>query len=223
MVVRPAPGRLQPISTRGTVAVIADQLRESIADGTFAPGTQITEVFLASELGVSRGPVREAVQRLVQEGLLRSQRNRGISVPALSRDEVDDIYRARGAIEAAAVELLIDSDGGVCDELDGLLDELDQAYQRHEYSRTSALDLAFHQRLVQSSSSVRLARAFDTLVVETRMCLTALEATYGVRPDIADLHRQIVAAVRHRDPELARSAIRHHNLTAVQDLFDQSP
>ncbi|MGH3815020.1 MAG: GntR family transcriptional regulator, partial [Pseudonocardiaceae bacterium] len=62
---------LQPVSRQSTAAIIADRLRDAITRGAFPPGAQLGEVELAGRLGVSRGPLREAMQRLVQEGLLR--------------------------------------------------------------------------------------------------------------------------------------------------------
>src|SRR5215218_8200290 len=67
------------------------------------PGTQLNEVELASSFGVSRGPVREALQRLIQEGLLRSEPHRGVFVPVMTDEDIDDVYLAREALEAAAV------------------------------------------------------------------------------------------------------------------------
>ena len=91
-----------PPALRGTSTVIADQLRERILDGSFAPGEQISEVQLAARLKMSRGPVREAVQRLAQEGLLVSHRNRGVFVIELDASDIEDVYRGRRAVEKEA-------------------------------------------------------------------------------------------------------------------------
>ena len=71
---------LSAIDSRPTAVVIADQLRERIIDGSFGPGDQINEAQVANQLNVSRGPVREALKRLVQEGLLIGHPNRGVFV-----------------------------------------------------------------------------------------------------------------------------------------------
>ncbi|MEO6492457.1 MAG: GntR family transcriptional regulator, partial [Ilumatobacteraceae bacterium] len=87
--------------------VIADQIRDRIIDGSYTPGEQINEANVAAELGISRGPVREALQRLNQEGLLISYRNRGVFVVELSVDDVAEIYEARAAIEVGAAWTLV--------------------------------------------------------------------------------------------------------------------
>ncbi|MEE3703957.1 GntR family transcriptional regulator, partial [Pasteurella multocida] len=89
------------INSRPTAALIADKLREGIIDGAFSPGDQINEAQVAAQLQVSRGPVREALHRLVQEGLLRSRPNRGVFVQDLTRQDVAEIYASREVIECA--------------------------------------------------------------------------------------------------------------------------
>lgn len=214
--------RLTPIATKPTSTLIAEQIRERVADGTFEAGSQLTEISLAEAFNVSRGPVREALQRLVQEGLLRNERNRGIFVPALTRADIEDIYRVRSCIEFTALEMLMkNQDEKLLAELDGILDKLKDAVARGNNTRVSELDLRFHQRLVQGSGSPRLDRAFGTLVVETRMCLSALEFAYRQHPDMDEWHRAMVDAVRRKDSRGARRAIARHNATVLQDLaFD---
>src|SRR4029077_9200468 len=85
----------------------ADRLREGILDGTFPPRTQLSEVALSQQLSVSRGPIRDAMQRLLQEGPLRGARNRGVFVVARGPSDVRDIYLARSAVERPAASLVV--------------------------------------------------------------------------------------------------------------------
>src|SRR5687767_6452260 len=94
------------INSRPTAVIIADKLREGIIDGVFSPGDQINEAQVAAQLAVSRGPVREALHRLVQEGLLLSRPNRGVFVQELTVRDVAEIYESREVIECAAAEIL---------------------------------------------------------------------------------------------------------------------
>src|SRR5690625_2334844 len=99
--------RVPQVRKRTLSSVITTQLRQQVVDGTYPPGTQLNEVELASRFQTSRGPVREAMQRLVQEGLLVSHPHRGMFVPVLTYSDISDIFVARAAIERAAViELL---------------------------------------------------------------------------------------------------------------------
>src|SRR4051794_8063646 len=102
-------GGLRPVKREPAAIIIANQLTEAVMDGTLEPGQQLGEVELAGQLGVSRGPLREAMQRLVQQGILRSEPHRGVFVASLTDEDVRDIYLARTAIEVAACRLVLGS------------------------------------------------------------------------------------------------------------------
>ena len=97
---------LEPLRRDSTPERIAEQLRSGIVTGRLAPGQALREVEIARQLGVSRGPVREAFQRLIQEGLLEAHPARGVFVPQLAAGDIADLYLARGAVEIAAAQLL---------------------------------------------------------------------------------------------------------------------
>ena len=101
---------LTPVVQETTPALIARQLRRAIGQGELAPGEQLNEAELSRHLGVSRGPLREAMQRLTQEGLLVSIRNRGVFVIEVTDDDVRDMYLARAAVERAAAARVIQLD-----------------------------------------------------------------------------------------------------------------
>ena len=93
---------VEPVAQESTVSMVASRVREAIARGEIAPGSQLGEVDYAARLGVSRGPLREGLQRLAQEGLLVAHRNRGHFVIEMDPETIVDIYVAREAVERAA-------------------------------------------------------------------------------------------------------------------------
>jgi DNA-binding GntR family transcriptional regulator len=191
---------LGPVSRESTASIIARQLRNAITQGVLAPGTQLGETELANRLKVSRGPLREAMQRLVQEGLLRSEHNRGLFVIELGDDDVRDIYLARSAIERAAVAAILDRDPtGAVRRLEKAHRHMVTAARRGDLRALSDADLAFHQLLVEESGSPRLRRMHDTLLVETRMCIAALEQTCQAPEATVGEHGAMVEAIRDRD------------------------
>jgi len=201
------------------VEVIADVLRERIIEGDLAPGTQLGEVQLAAQLEVSRGPVREALQRLVQEGLLVARAHRGVFVIELGSQDVADVYRARRVVEqAAAAAVVAEARTDVVDALDGLVDRLARAAARSRWSRVVTLDREFHRTLVDGAASPRLSRMFATLLAETAMCMGALEPAYTVRAEIVEEHRSLVGALRAGRPAAVRDAIDRHLGEAVTQL-----
>lgn len=208
----PKPARLKPIDRRPTSDVIADELRDRIVDGTLAPGEQLGEVALAEQLGVSRGPVREAMQRLIQEGLLVAERFKGVFVVTLESDDVDDIYVARAAVErAAAAAVIRRGDQAVIERLHAQVEKMTAATSKGtSWGRLAELDLAFHEALVAASGSRRLVRMYQTLLAETRICLTAIETDYPDPNDIVTEHGHLVAALRLGDVRAVFAAIDEH-------------
>ena len=211
---------VKPIERVPTSTLIADQLREAIMAGDFAQGDQVGEAHLAEQLGVSRGPLREAMQRLVQEGLLESVPHRGLFVVTLSEDDIRDIYVARLAIEtAAALEIMKHPDLETSTRrLDRSVQRLSHAAQRGPTRALSEADAAFHELLVEESGSTRLQRMASTLLVETRMCMAALADTYVAPDDLAQEHAVIVDAIRAGDRGATIEVMRAHMHDAVARL-----
>lgn len=210
---------LDPVERRATASVIADVVRERVIDGSFAPGTQLGEVQLAEQLGVSRGPVREALQRLIQEGLLEGRPHRGVFVARLGGEDVLDVYRARRAVERAAAELLVERHGtAALDELARLVARMESAAERGRWSNVVDLDRRFHETLVSAAGSPRLTRMFRTLLAETAMCMAALESAYPVRRDIAGEHRLLLEALTAGDLGRVLACIEEHLDQAVRHL-----
>lgn len=217
---RSSLAKVAPIVAQDMPTVIAERIKRMIAEGNFAPGEQLTETELANAFGVSRGPIREAIQRLTQEGLLVSEHNRGTFVPVLSRSDVEDVYVIRGALEIAAMEqLIVREPAGALEELDHILDDLQAAVDAAKYDKADRLDHEFHRRIMYLSGSTRLAHAFERISVETLMCLRLLKFSHPAHPDIVEWHRSFVNAVRARDVDAVREAVSFHNRTVLQDLF----
>lgn len=212
-------GGFEPVRQESTAALIARQLRQAIMYGQLAPGDQLSESELSAQFGVSRGPLREAMQRLVQEGLLRSERNRGLFVKALDEDDIRDVYTARTAIEgAAATKIIRGNDPAPVVELRNACARMKEAAQSKDMVSLSDADLHFHEVLVAQSGSPRLKRMHRTLIVETRMCMTALQDKYRMAADVVQEHEAIVDAVEARDEALALRRIDEHMHDALTRL-----
>lgn len=213
---------LEPVALESSASIIADQIRRRIMDGSFAPGTQLGEVQLSERLGMSRGPVREAIQRLIQEGLLHAERHRGVFVIELDESDIADIYLARWAIEGTALTLLVKrpADDEVFEQIEQLVEQMEAAAKAGNYADVSDLDLKFHELVVASTESRRLIRMFRTLVAETRMCMT-LGPEYSRWEELAGEHRQLLELARRGgDLDELLVAFRRHLDSAVRDLLE---
>ena len=216
-----ALAELQPVNRDSTAGIIAQQLRAAIMNGALPPGTQLGEAELAAKFAVSRGPLREAMQRLVQEGLLRSERHRGLFVIDLEPADVFDIYTTRNAIEQAAATLIMRGDraSGAADALDAVLEEMRDAVERGDPHAASDADSHFHEVLVSASGSRRLARMARTLLTETGMCIAALQRTYEMPEVQVAEHAGIVEAIRDGRESLLLKLIDSHMEDAIRRLL----
>ncbi|KAB2364655.1 GntR family transcriptional regulator [Actinomadura montaniterrae] len=212
-------GELEPVPRRSTVEIVSDELRSAIMYGALEPGAQLGEAELAARLGISRGPLREAMQRLVQEGLLVSEPHRGLFVITLDEGDVEDVYLTRLAIERAACQLIMQRNRGeAVARLTEALEALIEAARERDRVRMSDADQAFHEVLVSSSGSPRLERMAHTLLVETRMCLNALQDTYPEPSELVEEHRRLVDAIGDGEEERLLHLIEEHMTDSIRRL-----
>jgi DNA-binding GntR family transcriptional regulator len=209
-----------PLPLRVTSAVIAEQLRERILDGSFAPGEQISELQLAAKLQMSRGPVREAVQRLAQEGLLVNHRNRGVFVIELEVGDIEDVYRGRRAIEKEAASTVYERGipAALADRLQEILQNIAQYMNAGDWKKLAREDLHFHETMVEAAQSPRLSRMFSTLAAETMLCMSAFDDRYIRPPTAVEEHQRLLDRLLGGDlPEMLAEIDRHMS-DAVESL-----
>lgn len=205
--------------TRSTLGgQVTERLRELVTDGHYGPGTQLSEVELAGRFGVSRGPVREALQHLVQEGLLRRDARRGIFVPRIDGADMEDLFFVRATIEAAAMRLALRADPApLAKQLRETVRAMAKATAGGEWDRVADLDIAFHASLVAASGSPRLARAYAGIVDETRLYLN-LTAHYPGREFLAQEHDRLANMLEARDTDAVLRELDDHLTRTIETL-----
>jgi len=218
---------------RPTAQLIADHLREQIVRGTIRPGQQINESLVASQLNTSRGPLREALQRLCQEGILIYRRNYGVFVLEIEPTDLKEIYSARETIESTAACILLDStlsDSGLLDSGPGripdaveVLKEVVEGMEKHavasDWEAMARLDMQFHSSFVAAAGNSRLNRIYKALATESRMCILNLEPSYPRMEVLVEEHRMILDLLEAGDREGLLKAIKRHMQDAVEDLI----
>lgn len=211
--------RIVPVRQESTPGLIADRVREAIGYGEFKPGEQLSEAALAARFGVSRGPLREGLQRLTQEGLLTSVRNRGLFVIEMTPENVDDMYLAREAIERQAARRILELDPAASGAaLSAVVEKMARADAAGDMDGVSDADLEFHQTLVAEARSPRLDRIHQTLLTETRLCVFALGVTYQGRGFRVREHQAIADAIAAGDADLTDRLLVKHMIDAVERL-----
>jgi DNA-binding GntR family transcriptional regulator len=210
-------------------SMVGERIRSAILDGTMPPGSQLNEVELAARFGVSRGPIREALQRLIQEGLLRSEPHHGVFVPVMSEADINDIYLAREALETAAIRKIMGESrsASAYKSLDRLVRKMRAAEAADDWRAVANLDLEFHTELVSAAGSPRLERMFTTIISETRLCLSVLTDAFDRRDDTVDEHWKISELMRKNDTDGAVAAMKKHfddaKLTLKRDAGAAAP
>lgn len=211
---------LSPVTRPSTVDLIAVELRNAIYSGALRVGAPIREVEMSSQLGVSRGPFREAAQRLVTEGLLVATPGRGLRVVSIGREQIGPLYAARVAVETTAARLAVEraTDAQVA-AVRAAHDELVAAAATHDARRIGDADLDVHWSIVAASGNPWLLRWMTTLIVEVRVASFSVSEEYVVRGDAAEAHAEMVERLEARDADGLVAALRANLDEAVARLL----
>ena len=200
-----------------------DAIRESIALGRFPPGTQLVEARLADELGISRGPVREGLKRLRQEGLVVHHPHQGMFVRELTAEDVIHIYDVRVALESVAIRQLART-GTAPPEFKALLEKMQTAARANRIRDLIGLGYEFHHVLCASSKNPLLVEFLDRMSIQVRLALEVDSIEYlrhqGPQ-DFVDAHAALVAVIEEGDEEQAANALQHHVLDGIGWLVER--
>lgn len=200
-----------------------EDLRDLLLRGHFAPNTRLTEAELTSMLDVSRGTVRAVLVRLVQEGYLTSEPNRGVRTRSFSVDEALAVLEAREALESALAEKAavratdpeLDLLATICEEMSAT----DYVESEDVYAQ---LNRRFHQQIRDSARQPILARFADSLVYPLVMRQYRDMTHSSPRRTTLIEHRAILSALQTRNPEAAAAAMRHHIAIGRHSLLEQA-
>src|SRR5450432_2909064 len=148
------------LQTSSLASVVQGELERMILSGELAPGIKLTEAALAAQLGVSRGPLREAFRMLDESGLVRTEKNRGVFVRDLPVEEAIEIFDVRAAMEELVGRRLAGAMLNVeLKEVRGLVEQMEQAVKVKDAPRYHLLNLHFHDRLVEMAGNAKLTRS----------------------------------------------------------------
>lgn len=191
-------------------------LRDRIASGDLPGGTWLREATVASSMGASRTPVREALRLLAAEGLVELVPNRGARVNTWSSDDIDETYQLRALLEGHGAALA--ARRVTAEQIDAIVaaeDAYEAALGARPTPETAAnCNNVFHAQVTAAAASPRLTTLL-ALVQSTPLVTRAL-GLYGENDARRSMvqHRDIIVAIRHGDSELAAVAMRSHILAA---------
>lgn len=198
-----------------TVDALASALREQVLDGTLPGGTALRETELCETFGVSRHTVRTALQTLAHEGVVRQSPNRGAHVPAVTPDDVHDLFLLREILELQMVRELA-GDAPRLAPAHAALDELRHLGHADRREIRDA-ELRFHQSLVDALESERISRTYASLMAELRLCFSQIPAEPTDHGDIVRQHERILELLDQGDADGGVGYLREH----LDDSRDQ--
>ena len=201
------------MSSSVTRVVLREQVKELILErilnGTYRPGERLVETRIATELGTSQAPVREALRDLELLRFVESEPFRGARVREVSQEELIEIYPVRAAIEEVAAREAATRLDGEVDALAAELEAMHRAADANDLHAQVEHDVAFHRLIVEASGNRVLLETWLSLRIEARTIVTALRTGLDGH-DIAERHRPVLEALRAGDPDLAGTALRRH-------------
>ena len=217
----------EPSAPKIQRTLIGDQVYaiiwQQIVTHKLLPGDKLSDLRLSEELGVSRTPVREALVRLAQDGIVRAESRRGFTVATFSRQDVDDAYDIRTALEVMAVRR------AVAHLTDDRIDVAQRALEEGSRLVTSGdpgarelwlkVDRDFHRMISTASQNQRLLAMLDTLQAQIRAFHVYVTHTRPIQQRVIDQHQVILDALRKRDSAAAEQAMEQHVQTVKHHIL----
>jgi len=205
------PSALDIVRTRSLSSLVAQEIERMILSGALPAGERLNEQHLAARLGVSRGPVREAVRGLEKAGLVVAVRNQGSFVRQVSGEEALELYDLRAVLTGLACARL--AEGATPGQLAALRDlvaRMDAARKAGDAPAYYAANLDFHAALLAHGAGPRARRLYEELGNELHLFRRrALVEPENMRESNAE-HAEILRAIAARDAAAARAAGEAH-------------
>jgi DNA-binding GntR family transcriptional regulator len=207
-------GGLQRTTTPESVYRV---LRAAILDGTVPPGGQLRERDIATDLGVSRSPLREAMTRLEEEGLIVKFPFRGAFVAEVSAQEVAEIASIRLLVEPYAGELALEAlRGPERSRLTRTIEDLHRATEENDIPASIDAHLQFHRLFYDLSGHSVLRSLWNGWETKLRLYLAVDHRSYGDLHDIAVEHQRLAAVALEGDTEMFRQELAQHFQSALR-------
>ncbi|MCT2537099.1 GntR family transcriptional regulator [Aquibacillus koreensis] len=199
---------------------VAKIIRKMILDGELKAGERINQAKLADKFNISRGPIREALKLLQNEGLIKHETNKGTFVTTLSEQDAFEIYTLRALIEGKAAQLalphLTEED---FKKLEGYLDDFYQAMVEQDLGGQAQCDILFHGTIVAASKHNRLINIHKNLDTQVGAMYLTVANQVPIRVDqVVENHRILIEALRTKDKKKIQEAFSDHYTVALEDL-----
>lgn len=191
--------------------VVFNTLRQAILRGELKPGTRLMEIQLANKLGVSRTPIREAIRKLENEGLVLMTPRKGAEVAEITEKNMLDVLEVRKTLEELAAELACDRiTEQQVEELIAAQEEFEKTLKSSDVTKIAEADVAFHDVIFAATDNQRLVNLLNNLREQMyRFRIEYLKESEKYPVLIAE-HKQLIEAISSGQKEIARETIAKH-------------
>lgn len=210
---------LNPIANKSLREHVLDTLRDAILNGELKPGRTLVESELATQLGVSRAPLREALQILSTEGLIETIPYRGTTVKHLTKIDIEELYSLRSVLESFAIQLIIDqNDPEHIRLLRQHFETMLEAAKSNDLKLVNQIDRKFHDSLIELSNHSLLISLWVVVAMRVRQVMALRNKRFTDITEIAYNHLAIIEAIAACDQAKAVALITDH-VASVGDLI----
>ena len=190
---------------------ILDILRDAIVSGEMRPGQPLVEMELASQLGVSRAPLREALQTLSREGLIETTPYKGTIVRHLTKRDIEELYSLRSTLEIFALQRIMTlNNAASVQRLQTIFEQMLAAAQSGDLKAVNNIDRDFHDTLIELSQHHLLAQTWSVVSLRVRQVMALTNRRNSDITRIAYNHLPIINAIANQNEAEAILLLREH-------------
>lgn len=213
-----------PIAYAGLSQEVARRLREQILSGQLGDGARIVERDVAQDMGLSRGPIREALRQLEHEGLILWLPRRGARVASITRDDAEEFFALRAAVEPVAAEFFLKrKDPERFAPFDDCLEQLQRAADAGDWPSATLVHVEFHSLVYTLSGRRRLERVWESLRVPVLQTFRLHRPLVDSIEELPRMHYRILDALKQGPLANAKNVVRQHCLEYEREVLEAIP
>jgi phosphonate utilization transcriptional regulator len=218
----PSASAIRLLRTHSLATLAHKELERRILAGDLPAGSKLNEALVAAQMGISRGPVREAFRALEESGLVRVEKNRGVFVRQISLEEADEIYDVRACLDELIGRRVTEfADAEQLGHLRTLIGRMDVAAAAQDTGEYFAANIAFHDALAQYAANRKLLEMYRRLVNELSLYRRkTIERGGAILPTSMREHRKILEAITARDAATAGRLMYEHAMASRERMHD---
>lgn len=198
---------------------VAQDIKNAIKERKIKPGEKLNETQIARFMGISRSPVRDALQHLGKEGVVVNIPYKGTFVNILGVKDIEDMYELRAVLESYALEKVIMlNNKKLIKILRSIVDEIEEAISQKEFEKLSKKDVEFHRKICHFTNNKKLIEIWEGFQTQFEILITLESSFYERIQLLADEHEELLSLIKEGKVKEAQEKDRAHIIQALEFL-----